>query len=231
MGLYLFPYRRRHGALCTCCASEPVQTGRVGLYNRQQVGFTPFCRLSSVIQPTIGWGYIFFRTAAATELVGLCKQHCLDAVYLGLYNRQKFGVTLFCRLSRVIQSTTGWVLHLFAGYLGLYNRQQVGVRLFPYRRRRYGKIITWCKMSPYIPHIGKCLHACHMRVNVYTHITWCQMSPYISHSGKCLHTCHIAVNVSMHVTLWSMSPRISHIGKCLHACHMVSNVSIHITQR
>ena len=67
-----------------CCASEPVQTGRVGLYNQQQVGFTPFCRLSSVIQPTIGWGYIFFRTAAATELVGLCKQHCLDAVYLGL---------------------------------------------------------------------------------------------------------------------------------------------------
>ena len=89
LGLHLFPYRRRHGALCTCCASEPVQTGRVGLYNRQQVGFTPFCSLSSVIQPTIGWGYIFFRTAAATELVGLCKQHCLDAVYLGLYNRKK----------------------------------------------------------------------------------------------------------------------------------------------
>ena len=46
------------------------------------------------------------------------------------------GVTPFCRLSRVIQPTTGWGLHLFAGYLGLYNRQQVRVRLFPYRRRQ-----------------------------------------------------------------------------------------------
>ena len=95
-----------HELLCTCCASEPVQTGRVGLYNRQQVGFTPFYRLSSVIQPTICWGYIFFRTAPATELVGLCKQHCLHAVYLGLYNRQKVGVTPFYRLSRVIQPTS-----------------------------------------------------------------------------------------------------------------------------
>ena len=104
LGLHLFPYRRRHGALCTCCASEPVQTGRVGIYNRQQVGFTPFCWLSRVIQPTTGWGYTFFRTATATELEGLCKQHCLDAVYLGLYNRQQVGVRLFpyrrrhCRL-------------------------------------------------------------------------------------------------------------------------------------
>ena len=52
LGLHLFPYRRRHGALCTCCASERVQTGRVGLYNRQQVGFTPFCWPCRVIQPT-----------------------------------------------------------------------------------------------------------------------------------------------------------------------------------
>ena len=31
----------------------------LGLCNRQQVGFTPFCWLSRVIQPTIGWGYTF----------------------------------------------------------------------------------------------------------------------------------------------------------------------------
>ena len=57
----------------------------------------PFCRLSRVIQPTTGWGYTFFRTVAAKKLVGLCKQHCLDAVYLGLYNRQQVGVTPFYR--------------------------------------------------------------------------------------------------------------------------------------
>ena len=226
MGLHLFPYRRRHGALCTCCASEPVQTGRVGLYNRQQLGFTPFCRLSSVIQPTIGWGYIFFRTAAATELVGLCKQHCLDAVYLGLYNRQKVGVTLFCRLSRVIQPTTGWGLHFFAGYLGLYNRQQVGVRLYPYRRRQGARVRAPWRRRHYCRRGGssggggtekalvaavvaayqiisngiKCLHAYHMVVNVTMHVTWRSMSPCISHGVKCLHTYHTVVNVSMHVT-------------------------------
>ena len=69
---------------------------------------TPFCRLSRVIQPTTGWGYTFFRTVAAKKLVGLCKQHCLDAVYLGLYNRHQVGVTPFYRQSRVIQPTTGW---------------------------------------------------------------------------------------------------------------------------
>ena len=41
-------------------------------------------------------------------MVALCKQHYLDAVYLGLYNRQEVGVTPFCRLSRVIQPTTSW---------------------------------------------------------------------------------------------------------------------------
>ena len=30
--------------------------------------------------------------------------------------------------------------------------------------------------------------------------TWCQMSPYISHRGKCLHTYHMVVNVSIHIT-------------------------------
>ena len=28
-------------------------------------------------------------------VLGLCKQHCFDAVYLGLYNRQQVGVTPF----------------------------------------------------------------------------------------------------------------------------------------
>ena len=46
---------------------------------------THFCRLSRVIQPTTGWGYTFFRTVAAKKLVGLCKQHCFDAVYLGFF--------------------------------------------------------------------------------------------------------------------------------------------------
>ena len=68
----------------------------------------PFCRLSRVIEPTTGWDYTFFRTVAAKKLVGLCKQHCLDEVYLGLYNRQQVGVTPFYRQYRVIQSTTGW---------------------------------------------------------------------------------------------------------------------------
>ena len=72
---------------------------------------TPFCRLSRVIQPTTSWGYTFFRTVAAKKLVGLGKQHCLDAVYLGLYNRHQVGVRPFYRQSR------------------LYNRQQVGVRV------------------------------------------------------------------------------------------------------
>ena len=87
-----------------CC----LDADYLGLYNRQQFGFIPFCWLSRVIQPTAGWGYTFFHTASATELVGLCKQHYLDAVYLGLYNRQQVGVTSFCRLSRVIHPTTSW---------------------------------------------------------------------------------------------------------------------------
>ena len=120
----------------------------LGLYNRLQVGVTPFCRLPRVIQPTTGWGYTLFRTVAAKKLVGFCKQHCLDAVYLGLYNRLQVGVTPFCRLPRVIQPTTGWGYTLFrtvaakklvgfckqhsldAVYLGLYNRLQVGVTPF-----------------------------------------------------------------------------------------------------
>ena len=64
---------------------------------------TPSCRLSRVTEPTRGWGYTFFRTVAAKKLVGLCKQHCLDAVYLGLYNRHQVGVTPFYRQSRVRQ--------------------------------------------------------------------------------------------------------------------------------
>ena len=66
--------------------------------------------LSRVIQSTTGLGYTFFRTAAATELVGLCKQYSLDAVYLGLYNRQQVGFRVRFRV-------------------------RVGVRLFLYRRR------------------------------------------------------------------------------------------------
>ena len=92
---------------------------------------TPSCRLSRVIQPTRGWGYTFFRTVAAKKLVGLCKQHCLDAVYLGLYNRQQVGVRLFP-----------------------YRRRRHGTRARAPWRRRYGKSLTptCCRLyNPRLP--------------------------------------------------------------------------------
>ena len=36
-----------------------------------------------------------FCRANHNVMIGLCKQNCFDAVYLGLYNRQQVGATPF----------------------------------------------------------------------------------------------------------------------------------------
>ena len=162
-------------------------------------------------------------------------QYCLNAGYLGLYNRQQVGVTPFFRTAAattaakaavaagVIQPTTGW---------DYTTDNRLGLHLFQYRRRHCRRLGgggggTEKKFSS---SCVQCLHAYHTVVNVSTHITsvdismlttWRSMSAYISHSGKCLHAYHMTVNVYTHITLCQMSPYISHSGKCLHACHMV----------
>ena len=97
------------------------------------------------------------------------------------------------------------------------------------------------------------------------HVTLWSMSPRISHSGKCIHACHMAVNVSKQIFMtqtfktcvfgeanfhninfqsgveWRTSnlqiPKHklptcrlpTHDSQCLQACHMAVNVFMHTT--
>ena len=76
----------------------------------------------------------------------------------------------------------------------------------------------WRSISPCMSHGCQCIHA--TLVNVSMHIT-CQMSPCISHGGQCLHACHMVVNVSTHIT-WCQLCQLHTTGTNFHACQVES---------